>query len=279
MLGFGKSKPVAEHEADGEIEQVYHEIRQVLRISGVSLNFRTWAGFGNFLPTLWDAVRENAGTRAFESAADRLRDEAVHAAQHLPRIQALRHCGLGESQTYQVRAALALYCAMNPKLLLLTCAARLALDGERVGGEPGDAARLPRGVPPHMYPMEMVDEKPDDARLSELFEDIRQTMALPSVNSVFRTLALWPNYLAKAWEQLQPGVQIGGHIHIATRLREQAGDLARRLPYPVALTREQLKGLGADENDIMDSVRRFEALLPRLIVDVSRLALDAELER
>ena len=36
MLGLGKKKPVAEHEAEGEIERVYHEIRQVLSVTGVN---------------------------------------------------------------------------------------------------------------------------------------------------------------------------------------------------------------------------------------------------
>ncbi len=38
-------KPVTVHEAEDEIERVYHEIRQVLRVTGVNLNLRTWATF------------------------------------------------------------------------------------------------------------------------------------------------------------------------------------------------------------------------------------------
>ena len=70
MFGLGKPKPVAEHEAEGEVERVYHEIKQSLRVTGVNLNFRAWAAYKRFLPAMWDAVRPVAETCAFESGAD-----------------------------------------------------------------------------------------------------------------------------------------------------------------------------------------------------------------
>jgi hypothetical protein len=35
MLGRSKPKQVSEREAEGEIERVYHEIKQTLRVSGI----------------------------------------------------------------------------------------------------------------------------------------------------------------------------------------------------------------------------------------------------
>lgn len=72
-----KAKPVGEREATGDIERVYHEIKQILRVSGVNLNFRTWAGYGKFLPAMWDAIRPNLETRIFEGGADQIRAAAV----------------------------------------------------------------------------------------------------------------------------------------------------------------------------------------------------------
>lgn len=73
MFGLNRHEPVSEHEASGEIERVYHEIRQTLRVTVVNLNFRTWAAYGDFLPFLWDAISPNSQTKAFGSAADQLR--------------------------------------------------------------------------------------------------------------------------------------------------------------------------------------------------------------
>src|SRR5262245_6929871 len=74
MLGFSRAnhRPVQEHEAEGDIERIYHEIRQTLRVSGINLDFRLWAGYERFLPVLWNAVAPNAETIAFEKSADQL---------------------------------------------------------------------------------------------------------------------------------------------------------------------------------------------------------------
>lgn len=40
MFGLSKPKQVEEHEAAGEIERIYHEIRETLRVTGINLNFR-----------------------------------------------------------------------------------------------------------------------------------------------------------------------------------------------------------------------------------------------
>lgn len=277
MLGRSKPKPVAEHEARGEIERVYHEIRQVLRVTGVNLNFRTWAGYETFLPAMWDAVRPNAETRAFEDAADRVRAEAAGAAETLGRLNAAAEAGLGESQTFHVRTALDLYHYINPKLLVLTAAVRFALAGETIGKDGNAAAEtelIDRGPPAGMYPMAMEAEDPDDDRLKELFADIRQTLALPSVNSDYRTLALWPDYLSAAWDRLKPIVQRREHQQAADQLRETARSLARDLPRPLELTRDRVEELGEDAEAVVETTERFEQLLPGLILNVALLEHD-----
>lgn len=74
------------------------------------------------LPALWEAVCPNAETRVFEEAADRLRAEAMRRVETLGTLDAPLFASLGESQAYHVRAALALYHYVNPKLSILTSA-------------------------------------------------------------------------------------------------------------------------------------------------------------
>lgn len=266
---------MSEHEATGEIERVYHEIRQVLRVTGVNLNLRTWATFGRFLPSVWDALRPNLETRAFEDASDRVRAEAVAAAEKLPRLDALVGPSLGESQRYQIQAALDLYHTINPKLLVLTSAVRLALDGEKIGGgSDAPAERIERGEPPGMFPMEMVAEEPDDDRLRELFEDIQSTLNLPSINSDYRTLGLWPDYLGAAWAKLKPLVGQPASVQAADALRETARALARELPLPFEFSRDRVSELGEDADAVSEKTRAFEQLLPTLILNIALLQLD-----
>src|SRR5690242_6999990 len=103
MLGTGKPKPVSERAAEGEIERVYYEIKQVLRVTGVNLNFRTWAGYGNWLPSMWDAMGPNAGSRAFEHAADLVRADALRLAENLgPLGAAAAMSHFGQSREWQL---------------------------------------------------------------------------------------------------------------------------------------------------------------------------------
>ncbi|RUL87958.1 halocarboxylic acid dehydrogenase DehI family protein [Tautonia sociabilis] len=277
MLGLGKSRPVPEHEAEGEIERVYHEIRQTLRVTGVNLNFRTWAAYEKFLPAMWDAVRPNAQTRAFEDAADGLREQAVRSSEGLGRLGAASALALGESQRYHIRGALDLYHYVNPKLLLLTSAVRLSLQGEPIGEGDGRAApeeRIEPGPPGAMHSMEMESEKPKDKTVRALFGDITRTLALSSINSDYRTLALWPDYLDAAWARIKPIIGRDEYRRSADSLRDRARALARALPHPIPLTAERLGELGEDVGGIQETTERFERLLPGLILNVALFSLD-----
>lgn len=109
---FTQPQPVAEHEARGGTKRIYHEIRQTLRVSGVNLNFRTWAGFPQFFAAMWEAMQPIAASRAFETAGDELRARAADLVLTLPALRA--RPSLGESQRFQIERALALYHYVNP---------------------------------------------------------------------------------------------------------------------------------------------------------------------
>jgi hypothetical protein len=276
VFGLTKKRQIAEHEAEGAIERVYHEVRQTLRVSGVNLIFRTLARYDKFLPAMWETLRPNAVTRVFEDAADSVRAHAVTEADAMDRLNVPVNVRLGESQIYQIKAALDLYHYINPKLLVLISAMRHALTGGFVREEVEGAKfleQIERGIPSRMYPMEMVSDEPKDERLSELFEDMKETLSLPSINSDYRTLALWPDYLAEAWHRLKPLVRRQEYLEAAEKIRVLARDGARELPYPI-LSRERLNELGEDVEEIGGVIEKFEDILAPLIVNIALLELD-----
>jgi hypothetical protein len=267
-------KEIPEYQARGEIERVYHEIKQVLRVSGVSLLFRVWAGYGELLPVLWDAARPNLETLAFEEAAGRLRAEGVREAAGLGSLEGLARVPLGPSQQWQVRAALDLYHYINPKLLLLTSAAALALEGNRAGSPAASGEPLMElGTPEGMYPMEMVAEDTENPLIAEVFRDIRKTLGLKRVNSDYRTLALWPHYLAAAWERLKPIALQVQHSQAAERLWRRSRELARTLPLELPFSPQRLEAAGERPRRSLKLVRLFEQLLPGLILNMALIAL------
>jgi hypothetical protein len=267
---------VDEHGARGDTARVYHEIRQTLRVSGVNLNFRTWAAFSYFFPAMWAAMQPVAGSRAFESASDDLRARAADLVLTLPALRT--GTAVGESQRFQIEGALALYHYINPKLLLFTVLVRRGLHGERTAsGQHGAidlAARVPLGPPPSMAAMEMVDEKPGDKRLRRLFTDIKKTLQLSSVNSDYRTLALWPDYLEPSWAALKPVVQTEAYREAAVVLGDDARNAADRFPTPPGLDIRRLAARGEDTRALVDVTDRFERLLPGLILNIALFARD-----
>lgn len=269
MFGFGKSSQVAEHEAEGEIEEVYHQIRHTLRVTGVNLVFRKWAGQTGLLPVIWGSVRRNAETLAFEKAADQLRLEASRSAVALGRLGASDEVALGESQAYQVCSALELYHYINPKLLLLVAMVRRGLDADTASPPESPVEYIERGIPTGMYAMEMEGPQPDDERLQEIFADIQQTLSLESINSDYRTLALWPDYLGAVWTKLKPVVQRPEYDDAASLLREMARTSAAALPFPVTIGRPRIEDAGADFGEAVESAESFERLLPGLILNVA----------
>lgn len=270
MFGLSQSATVSEVEASGDLERVYHEIRQTLRVTGVNLIFRKWGAQQGLLPAIWRAMQPIAELAAFESAADQLRREAAELAREVGRLDAASAAQLGESQAFQVQRALELYHYINPKLLLFNAVVRLALAEERsanAGESSGEVVEA--GWPSGMYPMEMEDEQPEDARLQEVFSDIKQTLGLEIINSDYRTLALWPDYLTAVWQRLKPLVQLPHYEQVTGRLREAAQQQALSLPHPAGLSRQLLSSAGIDASAAAESSQKFEQLLPGLIINVA----------
>lgn len=276
VFGFGKPTPVKETEAEGEIERVYHEIKQSIRASGINLNFRTWAGFEKFFPVMWGEMRSLVETRAFEDAADQIRAISAGLAENLGALDAESEVDLGESQKYQIKAALRLYHYVNPKLLVFTSKVRQALAGENAAenrAKNEEPELIERGIPTKMYSMEMVAEEPEDERLAAVFEDIKETLSLSSINSDYRTLALWADYLEAVWNRLKPITQTDYYRQAADDLRELSRQLAGSLP-AVSLSKQKIEDLGEDYDEILKTTEKFEQLLPSLILNISLVSLD-----
>jgi Halocarboxylic acid dehydrogenase DehI len=279
---MARPRQVSEREAHGDVERVLYEMRQVLRVTGLDVTVRTWAGFERFLVGMWEAMGPNAETRAFESAADEVRAQAVEAADGWERLGAWAAARLGESQRYHVRGALELYHYLNPKMLVFTSAVKLALEDTPVGmlQPAGSAERIERGAPERMMAMEWLSERPDDTRLRELFTEILTLVGPPSLPGEFRALALWPEYLEAAWERLEPRMKGEEWARACDVLLATSRRLARSLPYEVALSRERVELLREDAEVIQRVTEQCEWRLPVLVLGMATLVCDVgDLER
>jgi hypothetical protein len=267
---MARPKPISERSATGEVERVYHEIKETLRVTGVPLSFRTLAGYENILPLFWDQLHSNLQTRDFDTSADRIRVRAAQASALLVPSRGQARVLLGESQRFQIQRALSLYHYVNPKILLLMSALKISLHGENIGRADANLGSVPliaRGVPRKMYPMELASDPPEDQRVQDVYEDIKRTLSLPAVFSEYRTLALWPEYLTSAWERLKPLLRLSAYREASEEVRQLSVHLARELPFPVKVSLRNIEAAGQEPEQVLRVVERFETLLPSLILN------------
>ncbi|NTX05747.1 MULTISPECIES: halocarboxylic acid dehydrogenase DehI family protein [Myxococcus] len=273
---MARVRQVSEHGAEGGVERVYHELRRTMRVTGVDVSLRTWAAYPRFFVAMWEALGPNVETRAFEESALGLWQEVLDSTVQWEALGAWGTTRLGPSQRFHARGALELFETMQPRVMLMVSAVRMALEGQPVGqqGALGTSERLERGVPSRMAAMDWVAEKPGDAVLRTLFADIVKTVGPPGVPGEYRALGCWPSYLETAWRRLKPRMKDEDFQRASERLLESARRRARALPYPVALSRERVSALGENAEAVLKVTQALERRSPALLLNLSRLVQD-----
>ena len=113
-----------------------------------------------------------------------------------------------------------------------------------------------RVIPPFL----LMEAHHVDAPTRAVYDDIKERLGLPFVNTDYRALARWPSYFAEAWGDLQPHVQS----------RKYEASLG--LPNPEGLTSAALRQAAeadASGDEVLNVVRLFQWLLPGLITNVA----------
>lgn len=96
-------------------------------------------------------------------------------------------------------------------------------------------------------PVTAVDEASATGEVAAIFADIRRTMGIPLVTSIWRGLAGMGESLAAVWELARPIHASGLPVHALARL------IARiDLPQPLPLTQSQLACVGIGRQDLRD---------------------------
>ncbi len=271
---FPRLKPVPEKEATGEIARIYQETRDALGIPWTAAIFQGYATYPALLRLAWDELQPNVVTGAFRGDSRVLRGHAAQAMERIYRpgyeVKEVRAWG---ADPEQIRELLDTFNYGNPKLLLCATAIARGLEG-RPGGATGELAPAP--VPPEEAAIrrrniEMVDAQSPPADVASAFEDIKRTLNLPLVNSDYRALARWPEYLRRAWQDLKPVIGSGEYRRERDLLAHQADAAVDRFGSPVILSGGTLAREGVPEGELDNVVqiaRLFYRLLPGLILNV-----------
>jgi len=253
---------IPEAEAEGQVAEIYEDIRLVLGVPVVNLVYRRLAVEPELLVAVWRSLRPNLASRTADRAAGQLVALATPPVVTPLPAAALAAVGVDGDRARLARSTLDAYARANSRNLL---GMHALLDGCRGTGASAEPIEAP--PPTAVLPSVRPDALPAAARrlLREMSAALVGGEPPILVPSLLRHFATDPPLLALLWTALRPaaGSDLGAR---RDALALSARGLAGALPHPVApLERSADRGLAG----------RFAVAMSTLLVtgEAIRLAL------
>jgi hypothetical protein len=265
--------------SDDRIKEVYRDIKESLRVSLVDVMFQAYASNPKFLDYAWRRLRPSMLAPPFVAQARKLGDIADKGVESWPVSD---HAALLHSRNYadsdlrKLRETIELFHTVNPKLLIIANALRVALTGEPIGGSgvphPSthvDRDKLVRDFRGLHVPMSEEREAP--LRVRTTFEDIQRATGVSFVSTQYRAMGAYPDWLDVFCTDLRQLASEADRRELCAAVDRAAQEAARQLPYPLLMR-------AADFPEMIRVNDVFCGLLPGLIVDtaVARRSLGPE---
>jgi Halocarboxylic acid dehydrogenase DehI len=263
---------IPESQAQGRIFEIYQEIKAALGVPHVNLLFQAYGAYPAFLELHWQTMRAVLQTTEFFQFADRLRAEAYTRAHNYFAVpdfcEEVKEMQLTQGARQELAEVVELFHYNNPLLLLIVAAQMQAFD----------EAPMPQrqSVGPAIHPV--FDQKPCSVpeerateRVKRVYDDIKRTLGLNFINSDYRALGRFPDFLEAYWEAMKPALALPIYLEHKRKLKESAFSLAVELPSGPQLSIQQMQEAGLEEQEITDIVRitgQFIDLISGLILNV-----------
>jgi hypothetical protein len=244
----------------------------------VNLIFQAWAAVPKFLDLTWRRLRPNVLTSEFAELATRI-DAIVrqgtsdwqvsdHAAQ-------LRARAVSETEIARMREIVELFAQVNPRLAILASAVDVALTGVPVGGV---GTKGPHRTDNRERPKEfrgvrfqLVEERDAPPRVRSIYEDMKVTLGLPFIETEYRVMATYPDWLEVWWKDCKPRLTDPRYAPLAREIAQAAALAAKSLPHCLSLSNDLLNSQEIDavkRAELRRANGTFVRLLPSLIVNV-----------
>ncbi|MFY0610593.1 MAG: hypothetical protein JXQ99_03615 [Hyphomicrobiaceae bacterium] len=267
--------PVPEYLADDRLRAVYEDTKSVLQVPWMGVVTMAFAHYPKFYDVLWNGVREVAASSEFVTACKTLRSTAEKNAANLGtnNIAAeLRALGYADRELDEIRDQIEVFSHGNMPYLLIATTARLLLEGSELSDQRQISPFDERHGPSAYGRPVLIEPHHADVPTQNVYEDIKQTLGLPFVNTDYRALARWPSYFALAWNDLRPHVGTESYRASLTSVHSTAINLTHTLPNPSVLNCRQISAAASEDGsieEITEVVRLFQWLLPGLVLNVA----------
>ena len=249
---------ISEAQAQGRTREIYAEIRESLGLPHVNALFQVYGGYPEFLDAFWRTFKPVVNSGQFFELAERIRAygyTCMHNYFEVPDLcKEMTSLNFSEGAREELTEVADLFLYADPLVLLISVTLIQALEGPVGTVMPPKASEHPvftrRAV--------LVDEEGAPAAVKKIFEEMKHATDMPVVNSDFRALARWPDFLRALWDTLKVKCESPIHEQALNGIRETAWGLVRELPGPIELSAATLEDAGVEEEEINSIVRITE---------------------
>jgi hypothetical protein len=256
--------------ADERVKEAFRDVKDSLRVSFVDALFQAYAADPKFIDHVWRRLRPSMLAPPFVAAAAAVAEIADREVETWPvsdHAAALHSRNYADNDLRKLREIVELFHCMNPKLLIIAHAVRVALTGEPIGGG---------GVPPaqaHVDRDKLVrdfrgvrvplsDEREAPLRVRMTYEEIQRSTGLPFVDTDLRAMGAYPDWLDVFWTDNKPLLSSRRRQDLCAKIEGAAQIAARQLPYPLYVKADAFPEM-VEVNDA------FCGLLPGVVADIA----------
>ncbi len=260
-------QPVKKEQASEEIRALLEETQDTMGTPWPAALWRVYAMYPRVMQLFWGRLKPAVATEPF------LRDSleitklayAEAARWYLPS----HLIDEPEAERPRIQWELDAFEFGNPQLLIQQVALNRAIRGQTAGK---DGTPEPRQQPSRFRQPEirMISEQGASPEIAAIYQDIKQTLGVPVVNSDYQAMAKWPTFFGPAWEDLKLWRTRSEYQSLLYQINQRAIMAAGRLCPPVALELREVRD-ALDNPAEMENLRlimeMFGQLLPGLIAN------------
>lgn len=268
-----KLRLVPESEAQGEVLEIYSEIKHALGLPYVNPMFQALGAYPEFFRVFWNALRPDLESREFFLLAQRISAEAytrVHNYLNVPDLRRkVEELGFSPGAQEELRDVIDLYLYNNSVLLLIAAATMQGFENPSASSRPASA---PAEHPSHPERPILVDERNAPPETRRIYDDIKKTMGSPFLNTSYINFGRFPDFLREFWAALKPVMLSAIYEQNHWAIHQSALTLAAELPRPLQLSPTQLEEAGVSAGDLNDVIQTIEFFLTQLSKQLLNIA-------
>jgi hypothetical protein len=277
--------PLPEYLTTGQRAEWYEDTRRVLQVPWMGVVTMAYSHYPNFFGELWRGLKPLCESRPFVEAFLELREFVeAQTARLQPKslVKELTEMGYAPREIDSIRDMNTVFSHGNQPYVVLAAIARHLLEVGDMGGEIDADPWRGAHAPELQVPFLLMEAHHVDVPTREVYDDIKERLNLPFVNTDYRAFARWPSYFALAWSDLRESVGTAEHEAVCQACHDRVAKLAAEgLPNPGKLSSQALRRAAetdASLDEVIQMCRLFQWLLPGLITNVAFLRHQLETE-